>query len=288
MKTKVLILTPVYKDWENLEKILSKIDKIFYNEIKLKFDLIVVDDYSCSNNSLDELNYISIANRKIIKLHKNHGSQRAIALGLKYINKNYKKDYRVLIIDSDGQDNPSGILQMFNKIDINSETSVVAKRGQRKEPMWFKILYEIYCIAINLFALRKIRYGNFSLLSSNDVKKILEDNNLWNAFPPTLSTNVRNIEYITIDREKRLSGRSKMNFFGLLIHAFKVFSVLRFRILISTSVYSTFAYIFLFDKNFTTFFLITILFSFFNIINFTLSFFQRGKFEESFKKIKVL
>ena len=114
----------------------------------------------------------------------------------------------------------------------------------------------------------------------------MEDNNLWNAFPPTLSTNVRNIEYITIDREKRLSGRSKMNFFGLLIHAFKVFSVLRFRILISTSVYSTFAYIFLFDKNFTTFFLITILFSFFNIINFTLSFFQRGKFEESFKKLK--
>ena len=32
MKAKILILTPVYNDWENLNKLLVKINKIFQNE----------------------------------------------------------------------------------------------------------------------------------------------------------------------------------------------------------------------------------------------------------------
>ena len=35
MKPKILILTPVYNDWENLIKLLNKINKIFIKEIKL-------------------------------------------------------------------------------------------------------------------------------------------------------------------------------------------------------------------------------------------------------------
>ena len=42
MKSKILILTPVYNDWENLNKLLLKINKIFQNEVKTKFELIEV------------------------------------------------------------------------------------------------------------------------------------------------------------------------------------------------------------------------------------------------------
>ena len=49
MKAKILILTPVYNDWENLNKLLVKINKIFQNEVKTKFELIVVNDRSSKN-----------------------------------------------------------------------------------------------------------------------------------------------------------------------------------------------------------------------------------------------
>ena len=46
MKAKIIILTPVYKDWKNLNKLLSKINRLFLYKIKQKFDLIIIDDYS--------------------------------------------------------------------------------------------------------------------------------------------------------------------------------------------------------------------------------------------------
>ena len=44
MKQKIIILTPVYKDWESLLKLLDKINIIFKTDIRSKFDLVIVDD----------------------------------------------------------------------------------------------------------------------------------------------------------------------------------------------------------------------------------------------------
>ena len=46
MKAKFIILTPVYNDWKNLRKLMTKINKLFLYKIKQKFDLIIVDDCS--------------------------------------------------------------------------------------------------------------------------------------------------------------------------------------------------------------------------------------------------
>ena len=45
MKPKFIILTPVYNDWVNLNKLLLKINNIFLTKIKQKIDLIVIDDF---------------------------------------------------------------------------------------------------------------------------------------------------------------------------------------------------------------------------------------------------
>ena len=47
-------------------------------------------------------------------------------------------------MDSDGQDNPKGILKMINIADKEKRFSIAANRGQRSEALWFKIFYEIY------------------------------------------------------------------------------------------------------------------------------------------------
>jgi glycosyltransferase involved in cell wall biosynthesis len=55
MKTKIVLLTPLYNDWKNLGTLLSKINKIFKKHVKVKFDLIIVND--CSNESYDFRKY---------------------------------------------------------------------------------------------------------------------------------------------------------------------------------------------------------------------------------------
>ena len=287
MKSKILILTPVYKDWNNLYKLLIKINKIFSDILVQKFDLIVIDDFSNERINLKKLKFSNIKKIKIIKLAKNVGSQRAIAIGLKFIQKFYQKNYNVITIDSDGQDNPFGIERLIRKNEENN-FSIVATRGQRKEPLWFKIFYEVYCLIIFLFSLKKIRYGNFSLLRSNDVNKVLKDNNLWNAFPPTLSVNLKNIIFLTIDRQKRFSGKSKMNFFGLLYHALRVFSVLRYSILLLSFLYLLVFYKIFFFLNTFIFFLLFSILLLFNFSNFTLGLSNNKKLLKNFKKIKIL
>ena len=286
MKAKLIILTPVYNDWKNLNKLMAKINKLFYDKVKQKFDLIIVDD-----NSNEKINFIKkkfrkINNVKILKNANNLGSQRSIALGLKYIKRIYKKNYNLIVIDSDGQDNPLGITRLIEKFN-KTNCCVVARRGQRKESNWFKFFYELYCLLILLLSFKKIRFGNFSLLGFKDVDKILRDYNLWNAFPPTLSINLNKMSSITIDRDKRYSGISKMNFLGLLNHALRVFSVLRIRIFCISTVYLILLF-FTLQKNLFVFFIFLISFIFVNILNFSIFFFNKKNFKKSFNQIKIL
>ncbi len=289
MNLKTLILMPVYKDWQNLDKLNNKINLIFSKKLNMKFDLIIIDDFSneiinFNNFKLPSINYL-----RIIKLHKNVGSQRAIAIGLKFINKFYKRKYQVIIIDSDGQDNPNGIVEMIFKSKLNNNCSVVSKRGQRKEVLWFKVLYEIYNILIKFFSFKDIRYGNYSLISYNDVNRILLDPNLWNAFPPTLSINLKNLIEITMNRKKRFSGDSKMNFYGLIYHAMRVFSVLRFRILLSSTFYMlVLTFYKVYELIPLLFFFILTFLILFNLSNFYLNLFCKKNFLINFEKIKVL
>ena len=283
MKAKFIILTPVYNDWKNLNKLMTKINKLFLYKIKQKFDLIIVDDCSLEKINFKRSQFKTIKNFKVLRNYNNLGSQRAIAIGIKYIKKNYEKDSRVVIIDSDGQDNPFGILELIHKFE-QSNSSVVAKRGQRKEALWFKIFYEIYCVLIYLLTLKKIRHGNFSLIKFSDLEKILKDSNLWSAFPPTLTLNLTKISSITLDRDRRYSGNSKMNFFGLFYHALRVFSVLRFRMLIFSLVYILFFYLF-FQNSFMI--VIVLFLIFLNMSNFILSLFNTENFIKNFKKIRI-
>ena len=287
MKAKLIILTPVFNDWKNLDKLLTKINKLFHYKIKQKFDLVIVDDNSTEKINFSKSKFRKLNKLKILKNRSNLGSQRSIAIGLKYIKKIYKKNYNLIVIDSDGQDNPLGITKLIEKFN-QTNCCVVARRGQRKESKWFKFFYEVYCFLILLLSLKKIRFGNFSLLSFKDVSKILKDNNLWNAFPPTLSLNLDKMSFITIDRDKRYSGISKMNFLGLFNHALRVFSVLRIRMFCFSTMYLILFFLILQNNFFIFFYIFLIIFILMNILNFSIFILSKNKFEKNFKKIKVI
>ena len=107
-------------------------------------------------------------------MKENRVHQRCIAAGLKYISKNEDFDH-VIIMDADGEDRPEELTSLFNKSKENPSKTVTLNRKKRSEGPWFKFLYEIYCILINLFAMKKIRFGNYSLLNSRHINKIYDN-----------------------------------------------------------------------------------------------------------------
>lgn len=285
MKEKIILLTPVFNDWESLSKLLSKINKIFDEQIKTKFELIIVNDSSKDHYDFNNYKLKMIEKITVLSLNKNVGSQRAIAIGIKYISNLYRDEFKTIIMDSDGQDNPDAIKKMITESFVNPECSIVINRGQRKEPAWFKIFYELYGFLIKILCFKKIRFGNFSLLNSNDLKKLSLQNDLWGAFPPTVSKNLNKLIYLTYDREKRYGGESKMNFFGLVLHALKVFSVLKLRIFIFSLVYSIIIYLF-FQYNYQILsYLIYIFLLFLNLSNLIISFNNEKNYLSNYESI---
>ena len=288
MKTKIVILTPVYNDWNNLGKLLKKINKVFEVSINNTFDLVIVND--CSKENYNHKKYkLKMINKIIlINLEKNVGSQRAIAIGLKYLKKNYKKNFKTIIIDSDGQDNPKIISKILSLNEKNPKCSIAINRGQRREPIWFKLFYEAYCILVKLFCFKKIRFGNYSLVDISDLKKITEKKELWSAFPPTLSKNSNRLLHLSADREKRYGGDSKMNFYGLVYHALRVFSALKLNVLFSSFFYIFLSLIIFYENNKIFLIIISLVLIVFNLSIFLVSLNNKKDFQKNFRKIKVL
>ena len=288
MNTEFIILTPVYNDWKNLGKLLGKINELFKRKVNFKFDLVIVNDGSKGKYNFKKYKLKTINKITIISLSKNVGSQRAIAIGIKYLSNYNHKNFKTIIIDSDGQDNPEAIIKMLSISQKNKNSSIAVNRGQRKEPLWFKFFYEIYGLIIKLLCVKKIRFGNFSLLNFKHLIKISNRDELWSAFPPTLSKCINRLTYLNVDREKRYSGDSKMNFFGLIFHALKVFSVLKLRIFISSTLYIILSYHFLFSENSFLFYSIVSVLLLLNISNFLISFDNKNNFYNNFKKISIV
>ena len=91
MKSNIIILTPVYNDWNNLEKLLKKINRIFLKKLKSKFELVIVNDCSQEKYNCKKLKLRMVSKINVISLFKNVGSQRAIAIGIRYLNNVYRK-----------------------------------------------------------------------------------------------------------------------------------------------------------------------------------------------------
>ena len=278
---KFTFLLPLYNDWENLKILIAKIETQL-QKLDDQFDVMVLNDFSTLKCNISFKNLQKLKQIKIINLNKNIGSQRAIAIGLKYISQIYKSDEKkiVIIMDSDGQDDP----EILNKvIEINKKSPdeiITINRTQRNEQMWFKILYELHYFTLILFSGQKIRYGNYSLISSDKLKKLLLTGDLWAAYPAAISKSFKKTYKVFHERKKRYSGNTKMNLYGLLNHSIRVFSVFKYNILVSSLIYST-VFFFLGPKFYFFIFILIIA----NILTFSISLNNKRKLDENFNSI---
>ena len=125
MKLKILIA--VYNDWSSLDILLSEINKNLQSTEWKDYKVYIVNDASTI-----EIPEKIRRKTKIINLFNNIGSQGAISIGVKYIQKNDNDITHLLIMDSDGEDKPEDIKRLLEECKKNENKIIFAKRKKKK------------------------------------------------------------------------------------------------------------------------------------------------------------
>jgi hypothetical protein len=231
----IQIITPGYNEWLSLTKLLFLLNKSL--KIKKKINILIVDDFSSEKTNLLNLRkkFKNINSIKILRLRENVGSQKAIYFGLKFLN-NKKKDFYLVVMDSDGEDNPIHIKKMLNVCEREKNLVVVSCRKDRKEYFWIKLLYKFHLILTLFFTGEWITFGNFSAFHSSNLKKILSNNSISIAYSAGILKNTKIIRTYSA-RLKRYYGKSKVSLFFLFKHSFKIMGVFYKRVLLFSLIY---------------------------------------------------
>ena len=128
---KIIILIPVYNDWESLNKLLNEINENIKSFSENNFECLIVND--ASTIQPPELkkpsNFFSV---ELLNMKENRGHARCNAFGIRYIFQNKKFD-NLILMDGDGEDRPEEIKDLIEKIKEDPSLSVVAKRIKRSE-----------------------------------------------------------------------------------------------------------------------------------------------------------
>ena len=220
----IYCLTPIYNDWESFAVLIQEIDKLKKNLDSYNFFVVAVNDGSTEDLPKDfDFKNISAT---VLNLKINIGHQRAIAVGLQYIY-NEISDYDfVVVMDSDGEDKPQDIKELINKAEQEKEKKIIfAQRKKRQESTFFKVGYFFYKYLFYFLTGQKISFGNFSVIPSKLLSKVVHQNNIWNHYSGGIIQSKIPYGKVLLDRGKRYKGVSKMNFNSLIIHGLSSIAV---------------------------------------------------------------
>ena len=217
----VIVVTPVYEDREASSRLFKELAKQFGQDVFV----VAVDDGSVSEPPQIESLESAEINGVILKLRRNVGHQRAIAIGLGYVSEHIHPDQRVVVMDSDGEDLPATIPELLDRLDSNAVDVAVAERKSRVETFRFKTFYAIYKQFFSLMTGRSISFGNFMALKAHAVKRLVCMQELSIHVAGAVLASKLRASALPIDRGPRYAGKSKMNFVGLTLHGFKALMI---------------------------------------------------------------
>jgi hypothetical protein len=216
MKNRIKIVIPTFNDWINLERVIKEITSI-NEKAQNEIELIVINDGST-------LYFEKILNSKLIKitllnLVKNYGNQKAISIGLKFIYENYDSkefDY-VVVMDSDGEDNPNDVFKLIEEC-ARRKVIIFAKREKRNENYFFKLFYLIYKFSFKLLTKEKIDFGNFSCIPATHIQKLIDLDDISLHYAASIVKSKLKYEKILCDKGSRYYGDTKLKFNKHLLH----------------------------------------------------------------------
>lgn len=220
---KVVCITPVYNDWlsfDILSEHISALQK--QHENRFLFSIIAVNDGSTEVHA----EAVPLVPTTTLELKINIGHQRAIAVGLQFVY-NEVTDYdAVVVMDSDGEDRPTDIIALLEKLEKEDSKKIVfARRQKRQESVAFKTGYFFYKYLFYFLTGQKISFGNFSVIPKVLLSKVVHQGNIWNHYSGGIIQSKIPFDTVLTDRGKRFKGVSKMNSNSLIIHGLSSIAV---------------------------------------------------------------
>ena len=225
--SEVTILLPVYNDWAALDKLLLRLDGVLFDH-NTSVHILVVDDGSAQAMLESQFagSYRAIGLIEILGLRRNLGHQRAIAIGLAFLEAEREACQLVVVMDSDGEDDPLDVPRLIDRSNQTGRHSMVfAERTKRSESILFRGCYHLYRLVHRVLTGRSVRVGNFSAIPRKRLASLVATSELWNHYAAAAFTSRQPFETIPTSRARRLDGQSKMNFVGLVIHGLSAVSV---------------------------------------------------------------
>ena len=217
----LVIVTPVYEDREASGQLFLELAR----EFGASAFLVVVDDGSVR----EPVNPASLKRAGlsgvVIRLRRNIGHQRAIAVGLGFVADELPSAQRVVVMDSDGEDRPATVHALLEALDRDGVDVAVAERRSRVETLRFRVFYAIYKLIFGAMTGRRISFGNFMALRPSAVRRLSAMHETWTHVAGAVLGSKLRLALVPLDRGARYAGQSKMNFVGLTLHGFKALMV---------------------------------------------------------------
>ncbi len=230
---KIIILIPVYNDWESLKKLIIEINENikFFDDII--FECLIVNDASSTQppKLIKPRKFQSI---EILNMRENRGHARCNAFGIRYIFQNKKFD-NLILMDGDGEDRPEEIKKLIEKIKEDPNLSIVAKRIKRSEGPFFQFLYQFHKLITFIFTGENVNFGNYCLLTKNDVEKLHSKASLWSSFSGSVKKYLKPLNEINSIRGLRYFGPSQMSLYKLIIHSLSIIAVFKYQVFLRST-----------------------------------------------------
>ena len=211
---KITIICPIYNEEKTLSFFIKEIKKI-EKEISHNYQLdIEFSNNSSTDGTLDILKEFSnkYPNIYYYTLSKNFGYQNSLNFSLKKT-----KGDLFIIIDSDGEDPPSLILEFLKKYEEGNDI-VYGERVNRPEGFILLKMRNLFYRVLKFFSDDEIilNMAEFSLFTKEVKEHLIEENSSFPFLRSTISRVGFEVKAIPYSRKKRFAGKSNYNFYTML------------------------------------------------------------------------
>ncbi len=219
------ILIPVFNDWDAVGMLLDRLDQAFVGQAVVP-SVLLVDDASTLAVTLVRKPRRSLAVVEVLPMKRNLGHQRAIAMGLCHLQAAGPACDAILVMDADGEDDPSDTMRLIGRFkDLGSRSVVFAERTRRSEGIVFRCFYVLYRALHRMLTGFDIHFGNFSILPFNFLESMVTSPDLWNNYAASILKMHLPYAAVPTQRAHRYCGQSHMNLPALFLHGLGAISV---------------------------------------------------------------
>jgi glycosyltransferase involved in cell wall biosynthesis len=224
---RVTVLMPLRDDWASAAELIRRLDRVL-GSYSCILNILLVDDGSIQPYDARDFqsHFAVVRSIQILRLRRNLGHQRAIAIGIVHAAQAIPCD-AVLVMDADGEDTPDGALQLLRAFSEENDgaKAVFAERSRRTESLIFRISYKFYKVLHRILTGVSVRVGNFSIIPAAYLGRLVVMSELWNHYAAAVFRSGLPFSTTPIPRGYRIAGKSRMNFVSLVAHGMSAISV---------------------------------------------------------------